>query len=68
MYVDPAFRGKGINKLILNSLKSWSKAKNVNHLYLDVYASNQTAIRAYEKAGFESNLIEMRISIDEENT
>ena len=68
MYVDPAYRGKGINKLILNFLKCWSKTKNVNHLYLDVYADNQPAIRAYEKAGFESNLIEMRIALGEENT
>ena len=68
MYVDPAYRGKGINKLILNSLKCWSKTKNVNYLCLDVYADNQTAIRAYEKVGFKSNLLEMRISLDEKNT
>ena len=67
MYVDPAYRGKSINKLILNSLKCWSKTKGVNHLYLDVYAENQAANRAYEKAGFKSNLIEMRVSLDEEN-
>ncbi|WP_432467913.1 GNAT family N-acetyltransferase [Agarivorans sp. Z349TD_8] len=64
MYVAPAYRGKGINKLILNSLKRWSKTKNVHHLYLDVYADNQAAIRAYEKAGFESSLLEMRIALD----
>jgi GNAT superfamily N-acetyltransferase len=68
MYVDPAYRGKGINKLILNSLKCWSKAKNVNHLYLEVYADNKPAVRAYEKAGFENNLIEMRIALGEGST
>ena len=35
---------------------------------LDVYAENQAAIRAYEKAGFKSNLIEMSISLGEKNT
>ena len=64
MYVDPEHRGKGVNQRILDTLKHWSKRKNITHLYLDVYAGNQAAIRAYEKSGFESNLIEMRVPID----
>ena len=64
MYVEPTFRGKGINKLILDSLKEWSKSQQVFHFSLDVYADNQVAIRAYEKAGFKSNLIEMSVSFD----
>ena len=64
MYVEPIFRGKGINKLILDSLKEWSKSQQVFHFSLDVYADNQAAIRAYEKAGFKSNLIEMSVSLD----
>jgi len=64
MYVEPAYRGKGINKLILNSLKEWSKDKGVFNFSLDVYAENQPAIRAYEKAGFKSNLIEMTALLD----
>jgi ribosomal protein S18 acetylase RimI-like enzyme len=64
MYVEPTFRGKGINKLVLDSLKEWSKSQQVFHFSLDVYADNQVAIRAYEKAGFKSNLIEMSVSLD----
>jgi ribosomal protein S18 acetylase RimI-like enzyme len=64
MYVEPTFRGKGVNKLILDALKEWSKSQQVFHFSLDVYADNQAAIRAYEKAGFKSSLIEMSVSLD----
>ncbi|MCP3940553.1 MAG: GNAT family N-acetyltransferase [Desulfobacteraceae bacterium] len=64
MYVEPTFRGKGINKLILDSLKEWSKSQQIFHFSLEVYADNQVAIRAYEKAGFKSNLIEMSESFN----
>lgn len=63
MYVDPSFRGKGINKLILDALKEWSLSRKVYHLSLDVYADNKMAIRAYEKAGFKNNLVEMNVSL-----
>lgn len=65
MYVAPAHRGKGINKLILNSLIDWSKTKNVSDFYLDVYEKNDAAIRAYEKAGFEKSMIEMKMHISD---
>lgn len=64
MYVKPKFRGKGINKLLLNSLKEWSKSQQVFNFILDVYADNQPAIRAYEKSGFKSNLVEMTMSLN----
>jgi GNAT superfamily N-acetyltransferase len=64
MYVEPTFRGRGINKKILNSLKEWSRSHGVVNFSLDVYAENQSAISAYEKAGFKSNLIEMTMSLD----
>ena len=64
MFVDPNYRGQGVNKLILDALKDWSKKQQVFHFSLEVYAGNQGAIRAYEKAGFKSNLIEMTASLD----
>jgi RimJ/RimL family protein N-acetyltransferase len=63
MYVDPAFRGQGINQLIIDSLKTWAKSKNLTELRLDVYTTNDAAIRAYEKAGFSPYLINMRMGI-----
>jgi ribosomal protein S18 acetylase RimI-like enzyme len=63
MYVDPAFRGQGVNQLIVDALKTWARSKNLTELRLDVYTTNDTAIRAYEKAGFTPYLINMRMGI-----
>ena len=63
MYVTPAHRGKGINKLIMNSLFEWSKSKNINEIRLDVYYENTPAIKAYEKAGFVKHMLEMRVGL-----
>ena len=62
MYVLPKYRGQGINKKIINALMDWSQAKGVKDFYLDVYAGNEPAIRAYEKIGFEPSLIEMKLN------
>ncbi|KFF24181.1 GNAT family N-acetyltransferase [Chryseobacterium vrystaatense] len=61
MYVKPEHRGKGVNKLILDELISWAKSKNISEIRLDVYAQNESAVKAYEKAGFESLLVTMRM-------
>lgn len=63
MYVDIPFRGKGINKLIMEALKNWAITQNITELRLDVYNDNISAITAYEKAGFKKHMIEMRKGI-----
>jgi ribosomal protein S18 acetylase RimI-like enzyme len=63
MYVDPAYRGRGINKMIMEALEKWSASKNISELRLDVYVENKTAIRAYEKTGFMKHMVEMRKAI-----
>jgi GNAT superfamily N-acetyltransferase len=63
MYVKPDFRGIGVNKAVLDALVMWSKSKNMTEVRLEVYKENASAIRAYEKAGFKPNLLEMRIEI-----
>ena len=61
MYVKPEHRGKGINKVITDELVSWSKSRGISEVRLDVYAQNESAIKAYEKAGFEPHLLTMRL-------
>lgn len=61
MYVKPEHRGKGINKVITDELISWSKSRGISEIRLDVYAQNESAIKAYEKAGFEPHLLTMRL-------
>ncbi|CAL2083872.1 Acetyltransferase [Tenacibaculum sp. 190524A02b] len=63
MYVKPSHRGKGVNKLIVETLLAWAKTKGLVEVKLDVYAGNLPAIRAYEKAGFEGYLLNMRTTI-----
>lgn len=63
MYVKPEHRGKGVNKLILDELMRWAKSKDISEVRLDVYSQNESAVKAYEKAGFESLLTTMRMKI-----
>ncbi|WP_394389935.1 GNAT family N-acetyltransferase [Shewanella woodyi] len=63
MYIEPEYRGLGINKLIMDELMDWSKEQGVYDFYLDVYDGNDAAIRAYEKVGFSKSLVEMKINL-----
>lgn len=62
MFVDPEYRGQGINKRIIETLKNWGSAQGINDHYLEVYAKNAAAISAYQKIGFEPSLIEMKLN------
>ena len=63
MYVTPEHRGKGVNKLIMDSLKEWAASQGLAELGLEVYYYNQSAIKAYEKFGFKKHMIEMRYNL-----
>ncbi|MBE9462338.1 GNAT family N-acetyltransferase [Dyadobacter subterraneus] len=63
MYVDPLFRGKGINSKIIQRLKEWAISQNISELRLDVYEGNEPAIKAYEKVGFCKQLINMHMEV-----
>lgn len=61
MFTDPDFRGKGINSRIIEYLKEWCVSKNISEMRLDVYDTNISAIKAYEKFGFKKDMVNMRI-------
>ena len=63
MYVKPEYRGQGVNKAILDALKQWAISKNITEIRLEVYDENLVAKKAYEKAGFKGNLLEMRMEL-----
>lgn len=63
MYVTPNFRGKGINQQLIEALINWAKSKGITEAYLDVYADNKSALKAYDKIGFEPYLLNMRLAI-----
>jgi GNAT superfamily N-acetyltransferase len=62
MFVAPSHRGCGINQLIIEALVSWGKAQGLTAFYLDAYADNAPALKAYEKIGFKASLIEMKLT------
>jgi RimJ/RimL family protein N-acetyltransferase len=64
MYTKPEHRGKGINNKVLEALKAWAFSQDIRELRLEVYHQNQPALKAYEKAGFKGNLLEMRLGLD----
>lgn len=64
MYVLPEYRGKGVNKKIVDYLINWCKEREMTCVYLDVYTYNEPAVRAYEKTGFEPLLTNMRLKLD----
>ena len=64
MYVIPNYRGMGVNKKILDYLLDWGKKRGYSEFQLDVYAPNQSAIKAYKKAGFDFETITMRLNIE----
>lgn len=63
MFTDPSHRGKGINATIIETLKEWCHSQNIHELRLDVYNDNHSAIKAYEKVGFQKHLINMRMGL-----
>ena len=64
MYVIPEYRGKGINKKVLDYLIAWGKNKGINEFQLTVYAQNESAINAYKKSGFSFESITMRLNLE----
>jgi len=63
MYVRPDYRGRGINGMILEALTAWARARGISEIRLQVYDANESAKKAYTKAGFKPNLLEMRMEI-----
>ncbi|MGK0455528.1 MAG: ribosomal protein S18 acetylase RimI-like enzyme, partial [Paraglaciecola sp.] len=46
-----------------DALFAWSKIRNINEIRLDVYETNPSAIRAYEKTGFQKHMMHMRLNL-----
>jgi ribosomal protein S18 acetylase RimI-like enzyme len=63
MYVKEAWRGNGVNRMIIDDLKEWARKQGITEIRLEVYNENESALKAYEKAGFARYMIEMRMGI-----
>ncbi|MGI9547887.1 MAG: GNAT family N-acetyltransferase [Flavobacteriaceae bacterium] len=61
MYTLPEFRGKGLNRMVIEKLSSWASNNGLQELRLTVYEENIPAFKAYEKVGFKRHIVEMRM-------
>ncbi|XMB85379.1 GNAT family N-acetyltransferase [Mycoplasmatota bacterium WC44] len=50
--VDKNYRGKGIGKILLEKLYEWAKIHKVDEVELTVFSFNESAIKFYNKNGF----------------
>ena len=51
--VHPKYQGKGIGFALLENLLKWARQnEQIEKLFLQVFASNERAIKLYEKIGF----------------
>ncbi|MDX1292714.1 MAG: GNAT family N-acetyltransferase [Hyphomonas sp.] len=65
MFVHPDHRGKGLNRILMDCLLDWARARGLTEIRLEVYSANAPALRAYDKAGFKPYITEMRLNLDE---
>ena len=63
MFTKEDYRGKGVNKTIMNYLYDWSLSRGIYEIRLEVYPSNNGAIKAYEKVGMQATMNTMRIDL-----
>jgi GNAT superfamily N-acetyltransferase len=63
LYVKPLHRGKGINSVVLQTLKDWIRKRGITEIRLVVYETNEAARIVYQKAGFIPHVLEMRMEI-----
>jgi ribosomal protein S18 acetylase RimI-like enzyme len=53
IYLEPAFRGRGIGQGLLQAAMSYGRARGVSHATIGVLHKNPLAVSAYVNAGFE---------------
>jgi len=67
LYVVPDMRGQGVNQAVLDHLFEWARRQGLPEIHLTVYPENASALRAYQKSGFDPYILEMRLNLDEKS-
>ena len=65
LIVDPAYRGRGIGRWLLDEIISRLKSRGVPRIVLSTAAKNKSAQRLFERSGFRPTMIEMTRELDE---
>lgn len=53
MWTAPTHRQRGVGRLLVNAVLDWAKTRNARALHLLVTSNNDSAMRFYERLGFE---------------
>ncbi|MBK8159913.1 MAG: GNAT family N-acetyltransferase [Rhodospirillaceae bacterium] len=56
--------GQGIGRKLMQAAEDWAREMNYPAIVLDVFASNETARRFYEKAGYGEDSLRLRKEIE----
>jgi len=62
--VDPAFRGQGIGRMLLDATIAALKKRGEPRIVLSTAEKNETAQRLFARAGFRRTMIEMTLTLD----
>jgi ribosomal protein S18 acetylase RimI-like enzyme len=62
--VSKEAEGMGIAKKLMEKAEEWTKSKGYRQLTLNVFASNDRAVKFYSKINFETEIIKMVKEID----
>ena len=62
--VDPAHRGQGIGRMLLDATVAALKARGEPRVVLSTADKNETAQRLFARAGFRRTMIEMTLNLD----
>ena len=65
LIVDPAYRGQGVGRLLLDAIISRLKSLNAPRVVLSTAAKNKSAQRFFERNGFRPTMIEMTRELEE---
>ncbi|MCL2072043.1 MAG: GNAT family N-acetyltransferase [Oscillospiraceae bacterium] len=63
LYVFPDYRKKGVGSALINAAKEWAKNRNLSFVELKVLVENKSAIRLYEREGFNKVMSTMRLKL-----
>ena len=64
LFTDPAERGKGIGRLLIDSVKEIAIAQKSSRLYWNTDETNSTARKLYDSYSLDSGKVQYRISLD----
>jgi GNAT superfamily N-acetyltransferase len=64
LFTDSVERGKGLGRLLINSVKEIAVSEGSSRLYWNTDVTNETARKLYDSYSLESGKVQYRISLD----